>query len=624
MLQIADKVKELYKADSTPKRLMLEFYRPGETEPFLSIDDSEHIMGESLEITEALCSDENMEFGSCEATQLKVTLVGVTENIKDAILVATHIIADAKADYQVPLGRYIVQSADKQANRQYRDVVALDYMSKFDVNVVDWYNALPFPLTLKDFRASLCEYIGIEEDVPEGLPNDEMIVEKTVDTDELIGRNVLIACEQANGVFGHFGRDGVLRHVYLQPNDRLIPAKALYPSADLYLMNPGEMNDQIFDEQLDSYLLISCQFEEHKVQSVERVRIRQEDGDIGAYYGEGGNSCTIEGNFLMYGKTAKELTEIARNIYGIVSGRIYIPYESDVKGLPYIEVGDAVKFAFDDHNEEYVVSYVMKRTLKGICALRDSYSATGEEIRGMDSSVNDEIIQLKGKAAFLKKSIDEVSVNLIDLEKDVESWVKVTASAIELMVKKGDVSAQISVESGGVSIKGDRFSWDSTNSSLSADGTLKCKNGEFNGKVTAKTGQIGGFTLSGNKLISASENTEIEFGNFYVGTNGLFFEGVEISEDGIGVGALGNRYAYQWEADTGDFYAHEIYIDDPWWDGWSVTETVQELWEYVHGGGWNPCESDDCGLDDDTCSCNEETGCETVDDCPTDCIEVES
>lgn len=621
MLQVADKVKELYKADSTPKRLMLEFYRSGEAEPFLNIDDSEHIMGESLEISEALCSDENMEFGSCEATQLKITLVDVTENIKDAILVATHIITDdTGTEYQVPLGRYIIQSADKQSNRQYRDIVALDYMSKFDINVVDWYNALDFPLTLKDFRASLCAHIGVEEEVPEELPNDEMLVEKTVDTDELIGRNVLIACEQANGVFGHFDRSGVLQHIYLQPNDRLIPAEDLYPASSLYPMVPGEMNDQIFDEQLDPYLLISCSFEEYAVKSIEKVRIRQQDGDVGAFYGDGTHAYTIEGNFLLYGKTAVELTETAKNLYGMVSGRIYIPFTSESKGLPYVNVGDTIRFEF---GSDHLVSYIVKRNLKGIYALRDSFSATGEEIRSADSSVNDEIIQLKGKAAFLKKSVDEVSVNLIDLEKSVESWVKVTASAIELMVKKGEVSAQISIESGGVSITGDRFSWTSTNSSLTSDGTLKCKNGEFNGKITAKTGYIGGFTISGNKLISADDDTDIELGNFLIDANGLFFEGVEIDESGISIGSIGNRYAHQWETDTGDIYVNEVYIDDAWWDGWSVTETVRELWEYVHGGGWNPCEGDDCGSDDDTCSCNEETGCEAADDCPEDCIEVE-
>ncbi len=102
--------------------------------------------------------------------------------------------------YIMPLGRYIVKSAERQEKRRYRDIVALDYMSLFDVNVIDWYNALPFPLTLRDFRARLCRYIGVTEHVPDYLPNDNLLISKTIDAAELLGRDVLIACEQLNGV----------------------------------------------------------------------------------------------------------------------------------------------------------------------------------------------------------------------------------------------------------------------------------------------------------------------------------------------------------------------------------------------------------------------------------------
>ncbi|MFR5731229.1 MAG: hypothetical protein ACLUD2_03980 [Clostridium sp.] len=58
---------------------------------------------------------------------------------------------------------YVVQSAKKQANTDFWDVTALDYMSKFDADVVEWYNSLAFPLSLRDFRASLCKYLGVTE-----------------------------------------------------------------------------------------------------------------------------------------------------------------------------------------------------------------------------------------------------------------------------------------------------------------------------------------------------------------------------------------------------------------------------------------------------------------------------
>lgn len=631
MLQVSDAIKAAYKSDSTPKRLTIAFFRKGESVAFLTIRDSTHIMSESMEISEALSSDENIEFGSCEATQLKITLVDVEEDLKDSIMSVTQLVDE---QYAIQIGMYIVQSADKQANRRYRDVVALDFMSRFDVNVIDWYNSLSFPMSLKSFRANLCAYIGVAENVPDNLRNDNMVVEKTVDAAELIGRDVLIAIEQANGAFGHFDRNGILKHITLERISCIYPAEDLYPSEDLYPIKEGGTSN----ETIESYLMLSCVFEEYTVKTIDKVQIKQEEGDIGAIYGDGTNAYTLTGNFLMYGKTSEELTVIAQNIYGMISGVTYIPYESETKGLPYVEVGDVLRL---DFGERYILSYMMKRTMKGIYALRDSYSATGEEIRSVENNVNAEIIQLKGKAAFLTKSVDEVSAKLIDVEQGMEAQftvtaeqisaevkralntevelaaaIKINADNIALKVSKGEVSAQISIESGGVDIKGNRFSWTSTNSSLTADGTLACKNGTFSGKVTATTGKIGGFTLAGSKL-TASSDAKIDFNNFYLDTSGLFFEGVEIDEDGIYIGSIGNRFTHMWETDTGDLYCNELYIDQSWWEGWSVTETVQELWEYVHGGGWNPCGSDcddDCNCDSESCSCNGsdgECGCES-------------
>lgn len=632
MYSTDEALKELYRGDRIEKYMTAEFRRPGEEESFLAIYDGTKFFEMSME--ESLSCDENLEFGSCEAAELKLTMTGITSAIKNSEMTLYQTLDGLfpeetlypseelyPAGYTMPFGKYVVQSAERQENSEYWDIKALDFMSKFDTNVIDWYNALSFPMTLRAFRASLCAHIGITEEVPDYLPNDDMLVDKTIDTAELIGRNVLIAIEQANGAFGHFDRNGVLQHVVLQPNDRLVPSLDLYPSEDLYPVEIGGTNEQVYDEQLDPYLLISCHFEEYTVKSIDKVQIRQEEGDIGAIYGTGTNAYTVEGNFLMYGKTADELAEIARNIYGMVSGRTYIPFESDTKGLPYMEVGDAARFEF---GEDHIVSYIIKRTLKGIYALRDSYSATGEEIRSTESNINTEVIQLKGKMAITKRNVEEVSANLIDLEKNVESQFKITASEISsavkrigeaeslikqnadnitLMVKKGDVSAQISIESGGITIKGNRFSWESTNSSMTADGTLTCKNGIFSGQVTATSGKIGGFDISGNNLTASSDNTEIRFGDYYMNRSGCTFKNVEIDEDGIYIGSIGNRYTHMWESETGDLYANELYIDQNWWKGRSLTETVQDLWEYVHGGGWDPC-----GSDDDCDSCD--SGCD--------------
>lgn len=550
-------LKELYRTDSIDKNMIAEFRRPGQSEPFLTVHEGSRFIDMSLE--ESLCSDENIEWGSCEASQIKLTIIGLNgAGIKgsemtlyqtlDGVFPDTDLYpADDTypAGYVMPFGKYVVQSAKKQANTDFWDVTALDYMSKFDANVVEWYDSLAFPLSLRDFRASLCKYLGVTEEVPDYLPNDDMLVEKTIDAGELTGKDVLIACEQVNGVFGHFDREGVLQHVALEPNYGLFPATDLYPSDDLYPVAPGEMNDQVYDERLEAYLMISSYFEDYTIQSIDKIQIRQESEDIGAIYGTGSNCYTIEGNFLLYGKGADDLAAVATNVYGMISGRMYIPFNCELKGLPYISVGNAVYFAY---GSESIVSYIMNRTLKGTYALKDSYSAEGEEIRSVQNNVNKDILLLKGKAAYLKKNVDEVSANLVDLEKQTEANLTITAEKIEaevkraseaegnlsslisqtaesitLMVKKGEVSAQLSIESGGIDIKGDRFSWTATNSSLTADGTLTVNQGLFKGSIDVGNGQFtvdsSGKVVAKSIEVGTSSSRAVLYGSTVLATN---------------------------------------------------------------------------------------------------------
>lgn len=528
-----EELKSLYRADRTMKNMIAEFRWPGEEKPFLAIYDNTKFHGMTME--ESLSSDENLEFGSCEASEVKITISDISGIVKGSEMTLYQTLNGLfpeesmfpsedmyPSGYVMPFGKYIVQSAEKQENSNFRDIKALDFMSLFDVNVIDWYNSLTFPMTLRQFRASLCRHIGVTESIPDYLPNDDMLVDKTIDTAELIGRDVLIACEQANGVFGHFDRNGILQHVALQPNDRLVPAMDLLPDDELFPQAPGDMNTQTFDEQLDPYLLISCSFEEHTVKSIDKVQIRQEEGDIGAIYGSGTNAYTVEGNFLMFGKSADELAEIAQNIYGMVSGRMYIPFESESKGLPYLEVGDATRFEF---GSDSIVSYIIKRTLKGIYALRDSYSATGEEIRSTESNINTDIIQLKGKAAILKKNVDEVSAQVIDLGKNTEAQLKITAEQITAEVKRAkEAEASLTLEA-------NRIASNVTNLENNTNSKFEQLSNQINMKVSQ------GDLVSAMQMEVNKEGASITFetGHFIVKGQNFY-----VNADGSGGAANGN------------------------------------------------------------------------------------
>ena len=667
-MHVANALKDLYKSDSVEKHLILDFYHKGEEAPFLSLEDTHYFPGQLMKIKESLSSSENIDFGSCEASQFEITLQGVEDDLEGAHLVAYQTIKglfpaddlypseDLFPDgYSMPLGRYIVQSADKQTNRRYRDLVALDYMTLFDTDVIDWYNALRFPLTLREFRASLCRYIGVTESVPDHLPNDDMLVEKTIDAIKLNGRDVLVACEQINGTFGHFDRNGVLQHIVLDPNCELLPAEDLYPSDNLFPGSIDEATSNIFDETMEPYLCISCKHEEYTVQPIDKVRICQEEGDIGAIYGNGDNCYTLEGNYLVFGKSAAELEQIAIGVYGRISGRKYIPYEYNGKGLPYVEVGNSILIRPDN-----VSTYIMKRTLSGIFALKDNYSATGEEVRSMEAhDINTEIIQLKGKSAILKRTVEEVSATVTNLENQTSAQFKIlsdqitsevtrakgteselssritqTAERIEFKVSKGEVSSQISVESGQVYIGGNRLVVDSTNFKLDSNG-----NANYSGNVTGAS--ITGSTISGGSFYT--DRDETRFGVFTVTSDEEYCmysdDGSFILEtasapsgsvarmvlgDGNGVNVTeieGGNITSTGIIRAGTFYdtgksIHQFYDIRPgkgWWNGWTISQTVHKLWDMVFrlariiDNQWDDYEGVEDALDDWDSSNNDPT-----------------
>lgn len=181
-----------------------------------------------------------------------------------------------------------------------------------------------------------------------------------------------------------------------------------------------------------------------------------------------------------------------------------------------------------------------------------------------------------------------------------------------MKVSKGNVSSELSVESGQVKITGNRLVVDSTNFKLDEGGNV-----DITGKITALSGgKLGGFSIEGNNLTANSSSTSIKWGDFYVNGDELCAGSVTISNEGLDIGYIGSIENGRWESNTGDIYVNEIYAtDNSWMKGWGLFETVQELWEYVHGGGWNPCGGDDdcdsCGDCDEGCEedLEEDSGC---------------
>lgn len=143
--------------------------------------------------------------------------------------------------------------------------------------------------------------------------------------------------------------------------------------------------------------------------------------------------------------------------------------------------------------------------------------------------------------------------NITDNFVEMAAAISIANDNINLKVSKGDVSSQLSVESGAVSIKSDRFSWESTYSSLSADGKLKASDVEVSGKITADSGKIGGFKIEETCLYNGSEFAYFERDGVYVGKDGISTNGImglfSAKSDGsvrIGIGGASKVHIYNY------------------------------------------------------------------------------
>lgn len=451
------KYGDLFKKDTVDKQLSIV-----SDDGKINITNTE-LHQEKFELTESLCSEQELTFGSCEAAMIKFTVSNTFLPMKGRWM-TVRMSLGGHTDVPFQFGRYKVDSDTPTADRTCRDVVAYDALYDIlNADVAAWYNTVfPShkeqqkdkdgktttvtvydPVTMKQFRDSFFKYFGIEQaDID--LINDNMSIEKTVavtpssetssDTEEssiigesMSGKEVLSCICEINGCMGHMGRDGKFHYIYLEQEIQgLYPRNDLYPADDLFPRDPKST-------KIGKGFYVTATYEDYLVKTINKLQIREQKNDIGVIVGNGDNAYVIEDNFLVYGKGTKELKSIANNVLSKIRGIVYRPFTADCKGNPCLEVGDAVRLPT---RYELIESYILKRTLKGIQALRDDLEADGEEYRTNGANgIQKSILKLKGKSNVLERTIEKTQSTITDVEKGLQSQITQTATEIRTEVK---------------------------------------------------------------------------------------------------------------------------------------------------------------------------------------------
>ena len=424
---INHELKDLFKKNSVHKKFVIDY--DGGT-----ITNSDMFM-EEFSLEESLCSEEELRFGSCEASVIRFPISNVFTSLNGKVLDVS-LVLDHNEDKPLKIGKYKVDSDIPTADRKRKDITAYDALyDVINANVADWYNALlpnaDSTVTFQQFRNSFFSYFGIEQ-VPIFLVNDDMIVTKTIQPTELSGSMVANAICELNGCFGHINRDGLMDYVFLKGFiEALYPSDDLFPADNLF---PSEANWHKYTKS--DYPTGGCDYQEYVVKKITGLEIRQAEDSVGAFVGERENPYVVSDNFLTYGKSTEEMTMIAENMFSVIKDIEYRPFTlKTFRGNPCVEVGDGVRIYTGN---QIIQSYVLNRTLTGIQALSDAFETNGREYRSAQvNSVEKSIIQLRGKTNVLERNIDETRSEITKVESSSKDYTDTQVGDMAYRLDKG-------------------------------------------------------------------------------------------------------------------------------------------------------------------------------------------
>ena len=474
---------ELFKNDSVDKQLVISFTGGSFT--------NNDIETESFEFNDPLCTDDQVEFGTCLASYITFSIGIDSVPMLDKVLTVT--ITPDGGD-PVPLGQFKVWSDVPDADRTWRKITAYDAMADIlNAELVDWYNTL-YPTTtttktVKQIRDSLFTYLNITQETV-SLINDSVVVPKTIDTTSLAGKDVIGCICQVNGVLGKIGRDGKFKYVELSVfGDTLYPAEDLYPADDLY---PAENTN--VTELGENGTYISAEFEDYVTDFIDKVQIRMEENDIGCIVGSGTNAMIIENNFLLFGKSSADLTPIATAIYNKVSGIYFKPMKALLVGNPLMEVGDGIRLWT---RKAMIDTYILNRKMTGVQSLRDTYEAKSTQVRSEQlTDTHHELIMLMGKSNTLSRTLEE-TVSTVEHIIDpldptsLQSQITQNAQAITTKVAKGEVISTINQSAEQVTIDASKINLNgavtaNNNFKINLDGTMETTGATILGTVESR------------------------------------------------------------------------------------------------------------------------------------------
>ena len=534
-------------------------------------------------------SDSDITPGSVCASAVEIELWVSSDSALSVTqgTVLTYYKVDTEFGIETKLGVFTCDKPEKTGANKYK-VTAYDNITLLDVDVTDWLNALTFPITIKDFAASLANKCKLELANEPRLNKDYQIQKFT--GSGVKARDLMKMVCSASGCFCNADADGKLLFDWYKKNKDV--SISVSKSADGRYFYLFDVLDRNLDDNVERALITSkaseestyeipyfanqLTFSDFTVKAIDKVQVKQSDDDVGDIYpadAQGTNALVIQGNQLLSATSDEALRPYVKNLYDGLNKITYVPSSNiQTPETLDIKVGDIVTVSDGKRQFETWITSVKHS------GNRCTFESVGNANRNTTTVVNNTQYNARQKMAEIKTSIDRISTKLSEYSttEEMNSAITQSADSITLEVSKtyatknsldgytktNEIRSKFAMDSSSVTIDTGRLTFNSNSivinstnfkldgsGNVTASGTFKSVNGKWEAVLNSGVLRM---NYDGNQRVSIFKATNYDAG--YVKLTGIYAdrtynaiyspEGINIQKDGTSIFSVDRTALY--------------------------------------------------------------------------------
>lgn len=394
-INVSNKFKQSCKDSSNP----LKYAKIHIIEDNIDIFDNDYIVDFQIE---GNCYKDSTFIGATACKKITVNLLSDSSiNLENkTVQVYTGISNGTEIEY-ILLGTFIIDKPTTEEVTQKTSFTGYDYLIKFNDKYEDNNT---YPISLYDYVLNLCSQVGIELDNTSIVNGNYMVIGNPFKNNET-KKTVLEQVCQLCGGFAKITTENKLKIVNLVENEKLDTL-----DGDIY--NSFSKNKKY--GKINSVTLSLSGIVGENTNLKDQASIDE----------NGLTEVVISDNYFLNSQTERE--KVIQELFNVLNGISYVPYEMEYYGFPYLEIGDGIEIL--DVDDTSYLTYIFDYTFK----YNGGYS--GILKNKTVSEVQSKVETSKQKFKRIERTVDKINgeiVDIIETQDDFSSQLVLTKQDID-------------------------------------------------------------------------------------------------------------------------------------------------------------------------------------------------